>query len=199
VIFFTKWGKKKTRQVVELAANVESIGRGHERSRRNEPPSATSLAFGAAMSTLEVVVASTLYSRTTMAAPSSPRFDHLQATQHQDVLVLTFVDAELATDEVVHGLRVELLSAVNDQAVRKVVLDLRNVRYLGSAALRPFLNLKQKIKDRGGRVLLCGLAPRLAEVLRVTRLIEQDHGLPGLFDSVVDVPAALTKMATEPG
>jgi anti-sigma B factor antagonist len=134
-----------------------------------------------------------------MTAPSSPRFDHLHASLHKEVLVLTFVDAELAADEVVHSLRVELLSAINDAAVREVVLNLQNVRYLGSAALRPLLNLKQKLKERGGRVLLCGLAPRLAEVFRVTRLIEQGKGLPGIFDTVADVPAALAQLASEPG
>jgi anti-sigma B factor antagonist len=124
-----------------------------------------------------------------------PTFDHVRASLHNDVLVLTFLDAELADDEMVHSLRMELLTAVNDQAVHKVVLDLRNVTYLSSAALRPFLSLKQQMKERGGRVLLCGLAPVLAEVFRVTRLIEQDQGLPGIFETVADVPAALAQLA----
>jgi anti-anti-sigma factor len=129
-----------------------------------------------------------------MTAPHSPRFDHLHTTLHKDVLVLTLLDAELSADEVVHALRVEMLAAVNDPGVRKVVLDLVNVLYLGSGAMRPFLTLKQKMKERNGKVVLCGLAPMLAEVLRVTRLIEQDRGLPGLFDCVTDVPTALARL-----
>jgi anti-anti-sigma factor len=128
-----------------------------------------------------------------MTPRSSPAFDHLRTSTHNDVLVLTFLDAELAADETVHSVRMELLTAVNDPAVHKVVLDLHKVTYLSSAAMRPFLSLKQKMKERGGRVVLCGLAPKLGEVLRVTRLIEQDQGLPGIFESVSDVPAALAQ------
>jgi anti-anti-sigma factor len=129
-----------------------------------------------------------------MSAGISPPYERLGATRHQDILVLTLLDAELATDEVVHGLRTELLAAVHDEAVCKVVLDLQNVRYLGSAALRPFLVVKQQLQKRGGRVILCGLAPMLAEVFRVTRLIDQDSALPGFFESVGDVSSALRRL-----
>jgi anti-anti-sigma factor len=115
----------------------------------------------------------------------------LRTRTHKDVLVITFVDSDLSADELVHGIRVELLAAVLDPTVRKVVLDLHEVRYLGSGAMRPFLTLKHKLKERGGQVVLCGLTPMLAEVFRVTRLIEQQPGMPGLFDCVADVPAAL--------
>jgi anti-anti-sigma factor len=129
-----------------------------------------------------------------MTERPSPAFEHLRATMHSDVLVLTFLDAELAGDDTVHELRMELLTAVNDPAVVKVILDLQHVSYLGSAAIRPFLALKQQLKERGGRVVLCGLAPMLVEVLRVTRLIEQDQGLPGIFESIGDVPTALKQL-----
>jgi anti-anti-sigma factor len=129
-----------------------------------------------------------------MTAQPSSRFEHLRATSEGDVLVLTLLDAELSADEVVHALRVELLAAINDAEVSKVVLDLQNVHYLGSVAIRPFLLLKQKLEERGGRVLLCGLAPMLSEVFRVTRLIEQGKGLPGIFDNVSDVQTAVARL-----
>ena len=34
----------------------------------------------------------------------------------------------------------------------------------------------------------------LAEVFRVTRLIDQGHGLPGVFECVRDVAAALARL-----
>jgi anti-anti-sigma factor len=133
-----------------------------------------------------------------MTARPSPHFDHLRVSNHNDVLVLTFLDAELSADETVHSLRMEVLTAISDPAVCKVIIDLQHVRYLGSAAMRPFLTLKHKLKERGGRVVLCGLAPVLLEVLRVTRLVAQDHGLTGIFESVSDVPAALARLGQQP-
>lgn len=131
-----------------------------------------------------------------MTADSLPRFERVRLANEAGVLIVTFLDAELVADDQVHALRAELLAALHEPGLRKVVLDLQNVRYLSSAAIRPFLTLKQKMEERGGRVILCGLAPMLLEVFRVTRLIEQGCGLPGIFESADDLPTAVGRLAT---
>jgi anti-anti-sigma factor len=127
----------------------------------------------------------------TMSANPPPRYAHLQISRQADILVLTFTDTELSGDDVVHGLRAELLAAVAEAGAAKVVLDLRNVQYLGSSIFRPFLSLKHRLEEKGGRMVLCGLGPTLMEVFRVTRLIAAGPALPGVFDSKPDVPAAV--------
>jgi anti-sigma B factor antagonist len=44
------------------------------------------------------------------------------------------------------------------------VLDLSNVSYMGSSALGLLVNVRQKINTAGGRLVLCGLSPRLLQI-----------------------------------
>jgi anti-anti-sigma factor len=130
-----------------------------------------------------------------MSALPAGRYDHLQVSQHQGVLVLSFTDPELVGDEVIHALRTELLAAVAEAGASKVVLDLEHVRYLGSAMFRPFLTLKQRLEEQGGRVVLCGLGPMLIEAFRVMRLINSTPSMPGLFTNEPDVSAAVRQLS----
>ena len=44
------------------------------------------------------------------------------------------------------------------------VLDLSHVSYMGSSALGLLVNVRQKINAAGGRLVLCGLSPRLLQI-----------------------------------
>jgi anti-sigma B factor antagonist len=46
------------------------------------------------------------------------------------------------------------------------VFDLSQLTYMGSAALGLLVNLRQQVKQGGGRVALCGLSPRLVQIFR---------------------------------
>jgi len=52
----------------------------------------------------------------------------------------------------------------------KWIIDLSQVEYTGSAALGLLVNIRQKIKERGGNLVLCGVAPRVSEVLHACSL-----------------------------
>lgn len=51
-----------------------------------------------------------------------------------------------------------------------ILIDMRNVVFLGSAFLEVLLAAWKRLKERGGRMAICGLTPLCAEVFRVTRL-----------------------------
>jgi anti-anti-sigma factor len=50
------------------------------------------------------------------------------------------------------------------------VLDLSGVEYTGSAILGLMVNLRQQIKTGGGKLVLCGMSPRLTSVFRTCSL-----------------------------
>ena len=52
-----------------------------------------------------------------------------------------------------------------------VVLHLEGVEFIDSGGLGLLVRLRSKAKNAGGDVKLCALPPRMAEILRVTRLI----------------------------
>ena len=59
-----------------------------------------------------------------------------------------------------------LLSVVAANAGGRWVLDLSRLSYAGSAALGLMVNIRQRVLDAGGELVLCGLSPRLLQVFR---------------------------------
>jgi anti-anti-sigma factor len=59
-----------------------------------------------------------------------------------------------------------LLERIRSEAEGQWVLDLSQVSYMGSAALGLLVNLRQQIKQTGGRLVLCGLSQQLTHVFK---------------------------------
>ena len=71
-----------------------------------------------------------------------------------------------------HSMQSDEFDRLNDQMLTifgadpqgRWVLDLSAVHYMGSSALGLMVNVRQKIKQAGGRLALCGLSPRLLQI-----------------------------------
>ena len=59
-----------------------------------------------------------------------------------------------------------LLSEVGREPHAWWVLDLSQLSYMGSASLGLMVNVRQQIKSGGGKLVLCGLSPRLQQIFR---------------------------------
>ena len=59
-----------------------------------------------------------------------------------------------------------LLSEVGAEPGGRWVLDLSKLDYMGSASLGLMVNLRQQIKEAKGRLILCGMSPRLIQIFR---------------------------------
>lgn len=46
------------------------------------------------------------------------------------------------------------------------VIDFSAVRYIGSAMLGLMVNFRQHVKNHNGKLVLCGVSPRLEEIIR---------------------------------
>jgi anti-anti-sigma factor len=85
----------------------------------------------------------------------------------QDIVILTprgRLDAASA-----RPLEAELKQHLADGRVR-VIVDLKDTRYIGSNGLRVLLAALKQAKARGGAVKLCCLSPRLIEILEMVGL-----------------------------
>ena len=109
-------------------------------------------------------------------------------------MVLTITEPQLQGDPVADGLRTELLAAVERSGARHVVLDFQGVTYLSSVAFRPLLSLHRKLKELGGRLVLCGMKDRVSEVFHVTRLVSAAGTSAAPFELQPDVPAAIASL-----
>ena len=59
-----------------------------------------------------------------------------------------------------------MLAELDGKADQKWVMDLSRVNYMGSAMLGMIVNFRQRVRTGGGRLVLCGLSPRLHEIFR---------------------------------
>jgi anti-anti-sigma factor len=110
------------------------------------------------------------------------------------VLTITVPHIRSAAFELVDALRQELFTAIAGIARPRVVLDLSDIEYFGSAGVRPLLSLRRQIQQAGGQLVLCHLSPEVEEVLRTTRLISPDDETPAAFDVEPDVAAAVARL-----
>lgn len=65
----------------------------------------------------------------------------------------------------------QLYRLVDDEDRRRVILDFARVQFLSSQAIGVLLNLKKKLDVLPrSQLILCGIGPRLQELLKITRL-----------------------------
>lgn len=64
----------------------------------------------------------------------------------------------------------EALAAVSADAGSAWVLDLSALDYAGSALLGMMVNIRQRVRGGGGRLVLCGVSSRLLDILRTCSL-----------------------------
>jgi anti-anti-sigma factor len=126
------------------------------------------------------------------ASDRGPR--HLKSRTEQGVLILTVTEPQLRGDALANALRHELLAAVAGTRAPKVVLDFHAVTALSSEAFRPLLSLRRAIEEQGGRLVLCHLAPVVAQAFHATRMISTSRSSTAAFDVQPDVAAALASL-----
>lgn len=102
------------------------------------------------------------------------QYRHFKSTLDGDVLILTLTTPQLLDDVVEEGLFQELLLAVEACRGCKVAVDLHQVKAASSAALRPLAALHRALRERGGRLVICGLSPFVAEVIHLAEVVHDD-------------------------
>jgi len=59
-----------------------------------------------------------------------------------------------------------VLKQIEGGAAGRWVVDLSHTEYLGSSMLGLFVNLREKIRHSGGKLVLCGMSPALTRIFR---------------------------------
>jgi len=122
---------------------------------------------------------------------AGPPHRYVKGHIDQGVLVLTVLTAQLLDDDLADDFLDELVAAVAQCGAQKVVLDFRAVKSIGSAALGRLLSFRERLCERGGRLLLCGLSPNVAEVFHIAELAGSSPSAGAAFEMRPDVPTAV--------
>jgi anti-anti-sigma factor len=128
--------------------------------------------------------------------PTSPK-PQVTSSVNRGVLVLTIAGPQLQGDRQITAFRHEVDQAVAQGKTKLVVLDLRNVQALSSAAFRPLISLRHALEARGGRMALCHLTPVVAETFQATRTIGGSRTSAGAFEVQPTLAAALASLGGE--
>ena len=87
------------------------------------------------------------------------------------VTIVEFNQPSLMDPVVLEDAGRRLNELVDAEDRRQIILDFERVQYLSSQAIGILLTLKKKLDALPhSRLILCGIQPRLAELLRITRL-----------------------------
>jgi anti-anti-sigma factor len=115
-------------------------------------------------------------------------------------IVLQFAVPQVKGDDLADEVREQCLTLYQKSQALNVVLDFTGVTYLSSAGFRPLLSLQRMVRQRGGRLVLCHLDPKVEEIFSTVRLISTVGSSRAAFEVQADVPAAMVSLyrGTEP-
>jgi anti-anti-sigma factor len=114
------------------------------------------------------------------------------------VLVVRVTESQVMGDTVADALRDQLLALYDHTGATHAVIDMEQVSYLSSAGIRPLLALNREVREREGRLILCGLNRDVEGVFVATRLISPNHSSPATFESAPDVGTAIAHLYPRP-
>jgi anti-anti-sigma factor len=120
---------------------------------------------------------------------------YLEPSIERGVLVLTILRQQIEGEDLALGLKEELLATVAYHDMTKVVLDLKNTRYVSSIAFWPLLALRRQLADRGGRLIVCGLTGAVHEVFTTTKMVSSAGSLNAPFEMAPDRESAVALLA----
>jgi anti-sigma B factor antagonist len=112
---------------------------------------------------------STLNPMTQPANPSNAAPFNVQ--QVDKFTVVEFNNPSLMDPLELEAIGQQLYKLVDEQDKRKIVLDFEKVQYLSSQAIGIILTMNKKLGGlTNSKLILCGIGPRLMELLKITRL-----------------------------
>ena len=122
-------------------------------------------------------------------------FQHIQAAVNRGVVVLTLSVKELQDYDVAKEVESEFVKAYTDAGLSNVIVDVGQLEFLASVGFWPFVGLYHKVKESGGRMVLCNLSEFVENMLMRTQMLINPHAERALFlkaDSVDDAVELLS-------
>ena len=95
---------------------------------------------------------------------------HYSVRQEGEKTVVEFKTESLMNALDLEKMNGSLMSLVDVDGHRQLILDFTPVKYLSSQAIGIILALHKKLSHSDGRLILCGVGPQLMQLLKITRL-----------------------------
>ena len=109
---------------------------------------------------------------------------HYKVSQDQGVHVMELTLPIVVDPSDFDKLNDAIGDATDSAGAERWVLDLHSVEYVGSALLGLLVNLRQRIKSAGGKLVLCGLSDHVNKALQTCSLHNLFTITPGRAEAV---------------
>ncbi|MCR9293986.1 MAG: STAS domain-containing protein [bacterium] len=87
-----------------------------------------------------------------------------------DLATVRFNDKKIVDSASIEEMGAELMSLVDKDKMKHILLNFEGVEFLSSAALNKLILIDKKVKQAGGNLRLCCLREEIKEVFTITRL-----------------------------
>lgn len=88
----------------------------------------------------------------------------------EEVTVIGLTTSSIIGVDVLEVIARQLREMVNSAATTKLVIDFSNVSFFSSQMLGLLVDLWRRLKETGGKLVICGINPQLTRVFRITHL-----------------------------
>ena len=88
----------------------------------------------------------------------------------EDIVRIEFIESHVVGQKCVSQLQERLGQVLKRVPEAKIVLDVKNVQYVSSAALGELLSAHKQLAKGQGKMCMAGVGPELLEILATTRL-----------------------------
>ncbi len=112
---------------------------------------------------------------------------HLTVHDRDGVTIVEFAERKILEELTIREIESELIAVVEDHSAIKLVLNFTNVGHFSSAALGTLNKLYELVREKGGRMILTGISPRIMDVFEITNL----HKRFEIRNTVADALAVL--------
>ena len=99
-----------------------------------------------------------------------PGDSRLRLTKRDDVTIVEFIDRNILDEGNIQAIGEELGAIIDAAPQPRLLISFANVDHLSSAALGTLITVNNKIKARGGRLVLANIDEQIFDVFRITRL-----------------------------
>ena len=89
-----------------------------------------------------------------------------QISQDSSANILQFDLPPILDSMEIDGLIESVLNELNARQAQSWVVDLSHVEYMGSSMLGLFVNMRERIRQGGGILILCGMSPQLLRIFK---------------------------------
>ncbi len=104
--------------------------------------------------------------------------ENIEIISRNDVATVVFKAAALSGSEEIASASEQILDYIEKNNPNLVVVDFENVKFFSSQVLGMLVNIRKRLAEHNGRLMIASINPQLYRVFRITNLDKIFQFLP---------------------